>query len=137
MTWTYSGAPVAGTVDEVRFLVQDTDASDPLLTDEEIQYVMDEFGTGVSAAAQLARTLQAKFARFVDTTVGSVSESASQRAAQYQALAERLEQQLGYRATPTFGGISQSVKDSLDADTGAAQVAFKRDQFSNPSAGGD
>lgn len=134
MTWTYSGAPTLDSRDEVRFLIQDTDTNDQLFSDEEIDYVMTVNGVGVSAALSLARRLLTKFARFVDSSVGAVSESASQRVAQYQAIIGDLELSLSASAIPTFGGVNVASNLTADQDTSQVQPAFKRNQFDNYAA---
>ena len=44
MSWEYQG-PSASDKDEVRFLIGDTDVEDQLLSDEEIQYLVDTWLT--------------------------------------------------------------------------------------------
>jgi hypothetical protein len=134
MTWTYSGSPTVDSRDEVRFLIQDTDTTDQLFSDEEIDYVMSVNGTGTAAALSLARRLLTKFARFVDTSVGAVSESASQRVAQYQALIGDLELAMSASCLPSFGGVDVAANLGADQDTSQVQPAFKRNQFDNYAA---
>ena len=61
MTWTYSGNPGASTLDEVRFLIQDTDTNDQQLQDEEINYLItangDPYGAAVAACSALLARL--------------------------------------------------------------------------------
>ncbi len=41
MSWTYSGNPTASALDEVRFLITDTDQTKPYtLSNEEINYAL-------------------------------------------------------------------------------------------------
>jgi len=63
MTWTYSGDPGASTLDEVRFLIQDTDTDDQLLQDEELNYLIDSYGDPYSAAVAAVVSLIAAAAR--------------------------------------------------------------------------
>jgi hypothetical protein len=61
MTWTYSGNPGASVLDEVRFLIQDTDTTDQLLSNEELNYLIDAFddsayGAAISAVVSLIGT---------------------------------------------------------------------------------
>lgn len=132
---SYTGTPTAGSTDEVRLLLGDTDTSDELLSDTEIQYFINTYGPGALAAAKAARTLMAKFARFVDSSVGEVSESASQRVEQFRLLAVELETQANANVPIFAGGVE--VADSLTADQDASQSqpSFKRGQFNNPLAG--
>ena len=104
MTWTYSGTPNTSDRDAVRFMVGDTDTADQLITDEEIAYLLAEEGTPGLAAARAAEAIAAKFARKSDysKSVGdlSLSESWSQRAATFLALAARLQQSGQSRINP-------------------------------------
>jgi len=94
--WTYSGNPKSSPKDEVRFLIGDTDDSEPLLQDEEIKYILTvtpSAGTSsynYGAAAVAAKSIAAKFARERDKTVGSLSLRKAQRYDQYLALANDL-----------------------------------------------
>ena len=47
MTFTYSGDPTTSTRNKVRFLINDTDSTDVLFTDEELDYLITEWGTNV------------------------------------------------------------------------------------------
>ncbi len=132
MTWTYT-APTVDSRDEVRFLIQDTDSTDPQFSDEEIDYAMSAQGTGIVCALFLVRRLLAKYARLVDTRVGDVSESASQRVAQYQAAIADFESSLVAGALPTFGGVDVTAVQTAAADTSAMQPSFVRGQFDNPN----
>lgn len=94
MTWTYSGNPANSSRDAVRFLVADTDSNDPLITDEEIAYLLDLYTEAPSAAVGAARAIAAKFSREADQarTVGdlTLSESLSQKSTQYHHLGDHL-----------------------------------------------
>jgi hypothetical protein len=58
MTFSYSGNPGSSTKDLVRFLITDTDSSDPLFQDDEINYLVSLWGSdGYGAAIAAVRTL--------------------------------------------------------------------------------
>lgn len=128
----YTGAPTAGSTDELRLLVGDTDLTDEQMSDAEYQYVITNFGSGQLGAAQAARMLAAKYARLRDVSVGDVSESASQMFDHYEALAAKLEQKSASLALPTMGGVDVTAVEAASADASQVQPAFKRDQFDNP-----
>ena len=94
MTWTYSGNPSSTDRDAVRFLVADTDSTDPLITDEEIAYLLDLYTEPPHAAVGAARAIAAKFSRDADQarSIGdlSLNESLSQKSTQYHHLADHL-----------------------------------------------
>ena len=94
MTWTYSGNPSSTDRDAVRFLVADTVSSDPLITDEEIAYLLALYTEPPHAAVGAARAIAAKFSREADQARGigdlSLNESLSQKSTQYHHLADHL-----------------------------------------------
>lgn len=105
MSWHYNGDPSENTTAEVRFLIGDTDESDQLLQDEEIEYVVSihpDPGASVSnyaAAAACAEAIAASFAKKMDKSVGGASLSYSQRHQHYMELAARLRQLAMYGIT--------------------------------------
>lgn len=95
MTWTYTGNPASSDRDAVRFLVADTDSTDPLISDEEIAYLLDLYTEAPHAAVGAARAIAAKFSRESDQArnIGdlSLSESLSQKSTQYHHLGDHLQ----------------------------------------------
>ena len=122
--WSYSFDPSASPLDEVRFLVGDTNADTPQLQDEEINYqiklvygAVPPISGNLLPAAYCADVLAAKYTRAVDKSVGTLRLSYGQRVKQYQDLAR----QLRTRATlgmvkPFVGGMSLSDKRALTQD---------------------
>jgi len=102
MAWSYSGDPTSSQRDEVRFLIGDVDEGEPLLSDEEIGYLLSKTGDVRRAAAQAARAIAARFSRQVDEAVGDIRLSLSKRAEQYW----RLAAELGGAAGPAWAGPS-------------------------------
>lgn len=91
MAWTYSGDPSQSDLDMVRWLVGDTDKTDQLALDEEIDAALDRYGSPDRAAAHIARGIAAKFARLFDKAAGDVRKSLSQKAENYKNLADELD----------------------------------------------
>lgn len=96
MTFTYSGNPGASALDEVRFLIQDTDTDDQLLSDEEINYLLsayddDAFGAAIAAVTSLIA--QAARVQEESKTVGdlSLSVKSGARLQQWEMLLNRLQ----------------------------------------------
>jgi hypothetical protein len=133
MTWSYSAA-LAADKDRVRLLVGDTDASDPQLQDEELNYLIAQRGDVTLAAADAARALVARYSRQVDTSNLSLSVSASKRAEAYRTLAEDLDAKaLSLGGAEMFvGGLTISGKETLDSDTSAVQPSFSIGQDDLP-----
>lgn len=106
MTWTYTSNPTTEARDEVRLLVGDTDATAPLVQDEEIGYalLLHPRVAGVPAyraAIHVVDAIVAKLARNMDRTLGPISQQASQQWEHYRQLAEDL------RTAYTTGGLGK------------------------------
>ena len=132
MTWTYGGDPGSSDRDAVRLQIGDTDTTDQQLTDEEIDYFLDQEDSVLDAALAAVRAILALYARLVDKSVGDLRQSYSQRLAAYQALEARLKKQTVVYGAPVAGGISQARKDTVEEDDDRVAPAFARDQFSHP-----
>ena len=90
MSWNYSGDPASSDKDAVRFEVGDTDLTDQLLSDEEINFSIASEGNALSASARCCEALSRKFARKADFTLGPQSVRASQRSKAYADLGKEL-----------------------------------------------
>lgn len=112
MAWSYSGDPGDSALDEIRFLIQDTDTNDQLLSNEEITYLFDAYGDAYSAAVAAVGVLIAKASKVAEEskTVGdlSLSVKSGARLAQWQALMESLkaERFRRYPAAPVVNANS-------------------------------
>lgn len=112
MTWTYSGDPGASLLDEVRFLIQDTDTNDQLLQDEEISYLLTSYGDPYSAAVAAVVSLIGQAARSEEESkkVGdlSLTRKAGARLAQWEALKRHLEAER-FRRTPAAPIVNRNA----------------------------
>lgn len=136
MTWTYD-SPSESDKDAVRFLVGDTDVSDPLVTDEEIAYFLVEFPqSAYHAAAEVAESIAAKFSREVSHSGDGLSYAAEQLQQNYAALAERLRKQAKRKHRsgfgPYVGGISKREREMADADKDKVPSAFRSEMHDHP-----
>jgi uncharacterized SAM-binding protein YcdF (DUF218 family) len=95
MAWTYSGNPGASPLDEVRFLIQDTDSTSQLLSNEELNYLLASYEDPYSAAVAAVVSLIGKASRSEEESkkVGdlSLTRKAGARVAQWEALKRHLE----------------------------------------------
>ena len=95
MTWTYSGNPGASDLDEIRFLIQDTDEDSQLLSNEELLYLLASYEDPYSAAVAAVVSLIGKASRSEEESkkVGdlSLTRKAGARLAQWEALKRHLE----------------------------------------------
>jgi hypothetical protein len=129
-------------INNVRFLIGDTDSTDYAITNDNIAFALAQAGNDVYLAASIcARALAAKYANLVDTRFESVSSNYSQLQDNYNQLAMRLERQSKKFAAnglgiPLAGGISISEIDSVESDTDRVPSKFRRDQYANPPRGG-
>lgn len=101
---TYSGDPAASDLDQVRFLIHDTNMSDALFTDSELLWLLGEWGDAYTAAWNAAEALVSRYTQLADTSksIGDLSLSTSygSKSQEYRALAGRLQMQAGRKATP-------------------------------------
>jgi len=104
MSWTYSGNPGASEKDQVRFYLGDVDATFPLLTDEEITFLIsqwdDAYNGALYAAAVAAEVISGRFAREVSVSADGVSVQLSELQDRYNNLASSLRDQ--YKALYGF-----------------------------------
>lgn len=131
MSWTYSGDPSTSPKDAVRFTIGDTDSTDPILTDEEINYLLTLKNSVSGAAHESCQRIVAKYARLVDQTVGAVQTKYSQLVDQYTALANSLYVSNSAIAIPYAGGISITDSQSLQTDTSRVQPVFRKGLMDN------
>jgi hypothetical protein len=138
--WDYSGDPATSDKDHVRFLIQDVDQSDQLVSNEEIAFAISENETLPYAAVYLCRRIAARFAREADKTVSasgglSTTQALSQRSRGFLKLAETLEAEIsssqGMSLRPYAGGVSVSDKTSVESDSDRTQPAFSAGMFDN------
>lgn len=135
MTWTYSGDPSQSAKDEVRFLIGDTNSSDPLLQDAEINWLLADCGTTRFAAVEAAEGVAAYYARSADKAVGNLKLSASQKFEHYTRLAVRLRRKATIATVaPYAGGITQTDKNINRDNTDLVIPFFKRQEFDVPGS---
>ena len=130
--WSYSGDPNSSPKDAVRFYVGDTISADQQANDEEVEFLLvSENNDPIRAAARIAETIAAKYARQVDKSVGGLSLSAGRRQEKYESLAAKLWARAksagGGLPVPYSGGIRVSDKTTRETDTDRVQPIFTRD----------
>jgi hypothetical protein len=133
MSWTYTNNPANVTLDALRFAIGDTDTSDKQLTDEELNYLLTEHTTTLSAAVAAVQSLIAKYSRFVSKSVGDLQISYGQRITNYEILLRTLRQRTALTLAPPFaGGISIADKKSTEDDTDRTVPHFHIGMHDNP-----
>lgn len=89
MTWSYSGSPDSSDKDEVRFLIGDTDTDEQLLTDEEINYLVDKHDGIWGACAEACETIVSQYSKRSDVGLGGGMDSElSQKVEHFRSLAD-------------------------------------------------
>ncbi len=131
--WNYSFNPESSPKDAVRFLIGDTDAQDPLLYDLEIQYMLNQAGGAIQAAAiRCCEAIIAKFARLCDESVGQVKITFSQKmkAAQQQRI-ELTRRLATDNIRPYAGGISVTDIRQNNQNTDIPRPDFTKHMMEN------
>lgn len=127
-TWTYTG-DLSDPMQEVRFLIQDTDGSHPLFVDTEVAYAL---GIGASntrrAAVFLVERLLSRYRDMADTTELDLSVRASQLYDHAKDSLARLKNPFinGGSVRPYAGGISKADIQVNEANTDRQVGVFDR-----------
>lgn len=129
MSYTYD--PVLGAnKDKVRYLVQDTDDKDWLITDEEINFALSQKGSNLyRAAALVCRTIAAQLGRQLTLVDPAMKLDANEQYEHYIELAKEYEKD-GMRSGGVglfAGGISKSDRDARRDDSDRISPAFSVD----------
>lgn len=144
MTYEYSGDPSTSSKDAVRFLLHDTTwtaTTEPLLQDEEIEWLLTQNTNVYLAAANGAETISAQFRKSAtqSKSVGGLSISYSNRSDEYASLAALLRQQAGSldSSIPTPLSTAQSVSEKAEreADEDRNATPFKLGIHDNQGTG--
>lgn len=115
-------------IQQVRLLIGDTDTTDQVLTDEQIQYFLDTFGSAQNAAPEAAASAANVLAmRATSETTGGMSVDFTRRAELFRLRAIDLRTRRGSVGPAFTGGISQADLDSSKTDTSLPPRAFTVD----------
>lgn len=119
MSYSYSGNPSDTPLDECRFLLGDTDESNPILQDEEILYIIANANSNTNLLRYtLFMQAATVFARDIKRSLGPQSEDPTSRLNFFKAQAE------AYRLKIASGGVSVPVL--------AHPKVFRKGMHSNP-----
>jgi hypothetical protein len=119
-TWTYAGTAAGSAItsarDKVRLALGDTDASAPLLYDEELDVWLGTYSSDVDkTTAAAAQALATRFARYYDFETDGQKFARAQMSKQYAELAKSLKNKaVGLAALDTVkkDGYSTDVETS-------------------------
>jgi hypothetical protein len=136
--WSYGGDPAASELDELRFLIQDTDADFKLLADAELQYLIDNWMHRYDSLAYVgsvaADVISRKFTGIVSVTADGVSVNTADLAQRYRDLAANLRDQ--YRAGGSEASVDMAnVMVGVRPDPQIQPLVFAIRLHDNPQAG--
>lgn len=77
--WSYSGNPASSEKDKYRFLLSDTDSTSPILSDEEISYILTEHTDNIVRLKHLFEVAATIFARDCRKSLGPQTEDPTER----------------------------------------------------------
>lgn len=101
MSWSYSGNPANSELDECRFLLGDTIESEPIMQDEEIQYIIDTYSDDKNKVMyELFSRAATLFARDIKRSLGPQSEDPTERLKYFKSQADF------YKAKLSSAGLS-------------------------------
>lgn len=131
--WTYGGNPSASPKDAVRFYVGDTDETDPLLLDGEIEYLLGLYnGAVINASIQACEMIMAKFSRMVNEQVGGVRIDFTDKIKNMNLMKQALIQRISTTTImPYAGGISRSDVQQNNQNADRVCPDFTRHMMQN------
>ncbi len=126
MTWTYTAGDDAD-LNRLRLVIGDTNTSDQLLANEELELMLDDAGDDLEVAAVAAcKLIIAKLARDIDRNNLGMSATRSQKVQHYKDLLAELRATAGAKAGPFMGGSSVDQIEDLESDEDFIAPAFRR-----------
>lgn len=95
MSWSYDATQLASSIkDQVRLLIGDTNAQDPLIEDEELLFYVDQHPDDTNRAALACiNTIITRITNTPDYTLGPYSESNASRLKAFRSIKAQLEKQ--------------------------------------------
>ena len=106
MVWTYSGDPSLSELDKYRFLIGDTIATEPVLQNGEIQFIIDSYTSNNTRLYRLYEAAANAFAREYKRSLGPQAEDPTKRQEHFE------EQARYYRKLSVSSGLSVPVYNS-------------------------
>jgi hypothetical protein len=133
MTWTLDETVLStSALQQVRATIGDTNSTDPLLTDEHIEWRLDEYSNNVvRASVRCVQDIIAKLGRDIDRSNVGMSASRSQKIQHYQDILKELKSQQSLLGGVFYGGTSTSAATTINSSTDYRQGLFKRGMDSN------
>jgi hypothetical protein len=110
MSFSYTIANLSQNgLDRVRFEIGDTDSTEPLLEDEEIEFCLSQTGSFYRATSMAAHAIATRLSREASFTAGNLKVDLATRAKSYADMAARFkawaEQEESPLESPVAGGL--------------------------------
>jgi len=123
--------------DKIRFLIQDTDESDLMLQNSEINAMYEMCGNSVYATAiGLCDVLAARLTKLISKKkLGDLEITYIKKAEEYMLLKKMLKQQITLKSIPCVGGLSNSDLLSDKEDTDIIRPKFSKDMHEDHRMG--
>lgn len=129
MSFSYSGNPSSSSLDRLRFLLMDIDESSAIFSDEEIQYLIDEYGCNDDMLQYWAFTQAAtKFAYQIKRSLGPQSEDPTSRLNFFKARADEIKAKLQVKglSLPKYQAPKQFFRGMQDNPPKPREARFVR-----------
>jgi hypothetical protein len=137
--FSYSGDPATSARDEVRFLTQDTDETCPLLSDNDLEYLLGKwlplYNSVIYVASIAAATIARKWAKVVNVSDSGTSAATGDLQARYTLMAQQLMDE--YQAEGDVGGLVnlENILSGTSWDYSIEPLEFAIALGDNPRAG--
>jgi len=110
MSFTYSGSPTGSDRDRIRFETMDTDASKPILSDAELDWIISEYATLSKQLAVAFRQCASWFAtQPTRRKLGPQEETITERLKYYAQRADYYERMRNYAGTPPLPAYADEL----------------------------
>ena len=117
MTFSYSGNPSYSETDRLRFLLMDTNPNAPLFSNEELEFMLEEYGSDETMLQyQLFNQAATKFAYSIKRSLGPQSEDPTARLNYFKSRADELKKKMYSRglSLPKYQAPKQFYKGMTD-----------------------
>lgn len=136
MSFSYSGDPAGSDLDATRYFIPDKVDVGHRVEDEEINFLLANFGGPIHAAAIAVEALAGEFADRASKTVGKLKIEQGNIAKAFAARGELLRSMIGTDLAQIFvGGLKISEKLGLDTAQDDVQPSFAVGQDDHPGTG--
>jgi len=123
MTFTWDSSDLTTALSQVRSAIGDTQENKQMLSDEQIEFRLDQYDDAVGPTAiRCVQDVIAHLARDVDRSNVGMSASRSQQITHYKDLLKELKAESRGVAESYVGGLSNSAADSINSDSDYRQV---------------